>query len=52
MMVARSLMLGLACSRPGGEELSTLRSGNSGSGIPKLQEKKPLFSYQVKIVSY
>ena len=37
MMVARSLMLGLACSRPGGEKLSTLRSGNPGSGIPKLQ---------------
>ena len=37
MMVARSLMLGLACSRPGGEKLSTLCSGNSGSGIPKLQ---------------
>ena len=37
MMVARSLMLGLACSRPGGEKLSTLRSGNSGSGIPKFQ---------------
>jgi len=37
MMVARSLVLGLACSRPGGEKLSTLRSGNPGSGIPKLQ---------------
>ena len=37
MMVARSLMLGLACSRPGGEKLSTLRSGNPGSGIPKVQ---------------
>ena len=30
-------MLGLACSRPGGEKLSTLCSGNSGSGIPELQ---------------
>ena len=26
MMVERSLMLGLACSRPGGKKLSTLRS--------------------------